>query len=95
MADDERGESRRAEDDPNVIAALKEGRHAEDIWLIECESCGWVSYWNEGSHASCRNCGANLMAITDEAYTLADYWAYELYPCDDARVWFCPLNWTN
>ena len=72
----------RPESDPMVIAALSELRAAEDIWLVDCPGCGWVSYWNEGSHASCRNCGKDLSDHTDEAHTLADYWLGATYPCD-------------
>lgn len=72
----------RPESDPMVIAALGELRVAEDIWLVDCPGCGWVSYWNGGSHAGCRNCGKDLSDRTDEAYTLADYWVGATYPCD-------------
>jgi hypothetical protein len=74
-----------AEDDPNVIAALREGRASSDIWLVQCEVCGTASYYNEGSHASCFSCGADLSNLTDEAFTLWDYWEYEPYPVDDSR----------
>ena len=80
-----RNESRggiRPEEDPMVIAALTAHRQADDIWLVDCPKCGWASYWNEGSHASCRNCGNDLSYRTDEAYTLADFWDIATYPCD-------------
>jgi len=76
---------KRAEDDPNVLAALREGRQSYDISLIECPVCGTYSYYNEGSHAGCFSCGKDLSDLTDEAVTLWDYWEYEPYPCDDAR----------
>jgi endogenous inhibitor of DNA gyrase (YacG/DUF329 family) len=74
------------ESDPNVLAALREGRHAGDIWLVECPECGVPSYWNQGSHATCRQCNADLSDLTDEAFTLEDYWDYEPYPCDRAAA---------
>lgn len=74
--------AQRPEADENVIAALQEHRAPEDIWLIDCPQCGWVSYWNEGSHATCRNCESDLSSRIDEAYNLADYWTEATYPCD-------------
>lgn len=77
----------RPEEDEMVVEALKEGRHADDIWLVNCSHCGWVSYYNEGSHASCRNneCGRDLTSQIEEAITLADYWTSAAYPCDEVR----------
>lgn len=66
-----------------VIAAIEEGRHADDILLVECPWCGTHSYWNQGSHANCRSCERDLLAQTDEAITLEDYWDYAEYPCDE------------
>ena len=38
----------------------------------------------QGSHASCRNCDqTTLIAQTAEMYSLADYWDYVPYPCDE------------
>ncbi len=74
----------RPDEDPMVIAAIAEDRRpADDIWLIDCPACGWPSYWNQGSHASCRNCGEDLSGLTDEAYTLDAYWCDAEYPCDE------------
>lgn len=42
--------------DPMVQEALKDGRSADDIQVIACPKCGEWSYWNEGSHFSCRFC---------------------------------------
>jgi hypothetical protein len=75
----------RADNDPTVIAALREGRHADDIYLVECINCGAISYYNQGSHAECRNCKIDLSDETDEAFTLADYWEGATYPCDDGQ----------
>jgi hypothetical protein len=76
---------KRAEDDPMVLEALREGRDSSDIWLVECPRCGTASYYNQGSHAGCYSCGQDLSELTDEAFTLWDYWEYEPYPCDDSR----------
>jgi hypothetical protein len=65
----------RADEDPPVMEAFAEGRKADDIWVLDCPACGWWSYWNEGSHADCRNCGRDLTRLTDEAITMADYWS--------------------
>ena len=74
---------KRPDEDPMVIAAIAEAhRPSTDIWIVECPWCGWYSYWNEGSHASCRNCGRDTTAQTAEAITLADYWDDAPYPGD-------------
>lgn len=77
----ENPDSRRPDQDPMVIDAIAEAhRDSSDIWLVDCPWCGFVSYWNEGSHATCRNCNRDITAQTAEAYTLADYWNYAPYP---------------
>ena len=75
----------RPEDDPMVVAAICEGRHADDIMLVDCPNCGIPSYWNEGSHARCHKCGADLSDLTDDAYSLEDFWSYATYPCDEKK----------
>lgn len=40
-------------DDPNVKAALADGRGAGDIALLWCPHCGQAGYWNQGSHFTC------------------------------------------
>ena len=75
--------SQRIEEDATIIAALRERRSADDIWLVDCPNCGVPSYWNQGSYANCRICGADLRDLTDDAYTLADYWDWAPYPCDE------------
>lgn len=42
--------------DPNVKAALKEGRPAEDIAVLTCPKCREWGYYNQESHFSCRYC---------------------------------------
>jgi endogenous inhibitor of DNA gyrase (YacG/DUF329 family) len=76
----------RPEDQEPVIERIREGKHAEEIWLVDCPYCGIPSYWNQGSHASCHKCGANLSDLTDEAYTLADFWDSAPYPCDEREL---------
>jgi hypothetical protein len=73
----------RPEDQDEVIEAIKDGRHADDIWLVDCPSCGIPSYWNEGSHAHCHLCGGDISDQVDDAYTLADFWTVASYPCDE------------
>jgi hypothetical protein len=74
----------RPEEDPMVVAAIQEQRAADDILVVACPHCGWWSYYNEGSHANCRNCSRDLMPLVEEgeAITLADYWTGAAYPCD-------------
>ena len=78
-------EFQRPEDDPMTIAAIREGRHAWDIFIIECPACFTNSYYNQGSHASCYNCGEDLSDKTDDAITLEDYWGFADYPCDEPK----------
>jgi hypothetical protein len=75
--------SNRIEEDETVVAALSEGRHASDIWLIDCPACGVPSYWNQGSHCTCRKCDREIGDQSDDAYTLEDYWSEAPYPCDE------------
>lgn len=62
--------------DPSVKAALKEGRSADDIAVLECSKCGEVGYYNEGSHFHCRKCKVTYYVCGDE----------EEPPCD-GRLW--------
>jgi len=70
-----------------VIEAISDGREASDIYLVTCPWCGWISYYNQGSHASCRNpeCQRDLTAQIADCFTLADYWDQAPYPCDEAK----------
>lgn len=88
--------AKRIEDDETVIAAIREGRHAEDIWLINCPWCAVPSYYNQGSHFTCRVCdrtvnvvdddsGRNTDVSAEDAFTLADYWETATYPCDEPK----------
>jgi len=74
-------------DDPRVKARLKEGKSAYEIVLLMCSVCGEVSYYNQGSHFTCGNCGKYFVALAegehaepgalcvwvDDSFTLADY----------------------
>ena len=76
----------RIEEDETVMAAIAEGRHADDIYLIDCPACGIPSYWNEGSHCTCRGCNQEIVQYSDGAYTLSDYWVIAEYPCDEKKT---------
>ena len=86
----------RIDEDETVVAAIREGRHANDIWLLDCPYCGVPSYYNQGSHFTCRVCDrtigvadddslTNNQISADDAYTLADYWEFEPYPPDTRK----------
>ena len=75
-------EALRPESDPMVIEAIEGGRHANDIYLVCCPWCGTYSYYNEGSHADCRNCNRDLRAQIADMISLEDYWDDAPYPCD-------------
>lgn len=51
--------------DPNVKAALKDGRPADDIALLVCPRCNSLGYYNQGSHFSCRHCGVGFFACSE------------------------------
>lgn len=80
-------------DDPNVKAALKDGRQPTDIWLIDCPNCGLAGYYNQGSHFICGGCGSGYACLCEEEepppdraflylgdeYTLEDYASADVY----------------
>lgn len=74
----------RADYDPSVMEAFREGRAAHDIYVVYCSACKAWSYWNQGSHRNCRFCLADL--DDEEAITMADYWEQATYPCDVAAA---------
>jgi hypothetical protein len=51
--------------DPNVKAALKDGRPADDISVISCPRCGRFGYYNQGSHFWCRFCEQGWEVLTE------------------------------
>ena len=72
--------------DPEVKAALKEGRSAEDIMVLACPRCNEWRYYNQGSGFYCRKCKVGFQVFGEyeepgdtepivyayEAITLAD-----------------------
>ncbi len=63
--------------DPNVKEALKDGRGADDIWVIYCPKCGRAGYYNQGSTFYCRFCNrgwrcSDTFLENHEPVTLAD-----------------------
>lgn len=77
-----RRDALRPESDPMVIAAFESGRHADDIYIVQCPWCSAWSYYNQGSHAECRSCERDLRAQIPEMITIADFWDDAPYPCD-------------
>jgi hypothetical protein len=51
--------------DPNVQAALKDGRPAEDIAVLSCPKCSRWGYYNQGSHFWCRFCKQGWHCVTE------------------------------
>lgn len=64
-------------DSPLIRAALRE-RDPDDIAVVECDGCGSVTYYNQGSHCTCEHCGRSLDHLIGgescEVLTLADVW---------------------
>ena len=61
--------------DPDVKAALKDRRSADDIRVLSCPKCGAWGYYNEGSHFYCKHCkkGWSVTSeMADESITLSD-----------------------
>lgn len=52
--------------DPNVKAALKEGRSADDIAVVRCPKCDRWGYYNEGSHFFCRFCRRGWRVLSED-----------------------------
>lgn len=69
--------------DDMVASAMKE-RDCNDIQIVDCPACQWHTYYNEGSHWSCRNPKCPIVMNGDEAveccYSIAD--AIEQEECD-------------
>ena len=51
--------------DPRVVDALKDGRSADDIMILDCPKCGRWGYYNEGSHFTCLLCDQNFYVLSD------------------------------
>ena len=52
--------------DPNVKAALKDGRSAEDILVLSCPKCNRWGYYNQGSSFSCRFCKESWYVCSED-----------------------------
>ncbi len=52
--------------DPNVKAALKQGRTAEDIMVMNCPKCGRFGYYNQGSNFWCRFCKEGWVCLSED-----------------------------
>lgn len=52
--------------DPNVKAALKEGRSPDDIMVLDCPKCGRYGYWNQGQGFFCRFCNFSFLCVNDD-----------------------------
>ena len=52
--------------DPNVKSALKEGRMANDIMVLECPRCNEWSYYNQGSSFYCSKCKAGFRVLGED-----------------------------
>lgn len=65
----------------SVVEALKT-RTADDIWVMDCPQCGVTSYYNQGSHFSCRSCGAGFYCLSEGEESDGRACVY----CDDART---------
>jgi hypothetical protein len=52
--------------DPDVRAALKDGRHPDDIAILTCPNCAREGYYNQGSYFSCRGCGVGFYCCSEE-----------------------------
>lgn len=51
--------------DPCVKEALKNGRFAGDIAVLECPECNNWGYYNEGSTFSCRFCDLTFYVVSE------------------------------
>lgn len=51
--------------DPRVIDALKDGRSADDIAILDCPKCGLLGYYNQGSHFTCLRCDQTFYVLSE------------------------------
>lgn len=65
----------------SIVDALKE-RPADDIWVMDCPRCGVTSYYNQGSHFSCRACRRTYYCLSEGEESDGRLCVY----CDDART---------
>ena len=52
--------------DPDVIGALRSGRHPDDICVLNCRQCGQLSYYNQGSSFYCKHCEVSWCVATED-----------------------------
>lgn len=52
--------------DPNVKAALKDGRQPEDIAILDCPQCGEAGYYNQGTWFVCRFCDQSFYCCSED-----------------------------
>lgn len=52
--------------DPNVKAALKEGRPVDDIAVLRCPACHRWNYYNQGSTYWCRVCRQSWRVLYED-----------------------------
>ena len=78
--------------DPSVKAALKDGRLADDIAVLQCPKCHQWGYYNQGSHFYCRACkegwyvcSENEEPPSDRQYLVLDGFTSlaDTVPCGD------------
>ena len=67
-------------DDPEIKAALSEGRAPDDICVLNCSICGGLGYYNQGTSFYCRYCQRGFTVLDEN----------EEPPPDDARSYFWP-----
>jgi hypothetical protein len=53
--------------DVSVNDAFRDGRGPDEIMIVDCPRCGWQTYYNEGSHWTCRNPQCNCAMDGDQA----------------------------
>jgi hypothetical protein len=62
---------------PMIDRALLE-RPPGEVSVLICDACGKLTYYNDGSHATCEFCRTNLDHLLDEdspeILTLEDFW---------------------
>jgi hypothetical protein len=68
---------------PMVDEALRVGRAPNDIMAVVCDDCRKMSYYNQGSHATCEHCERILDHLLDDDEdigALEDAWDAALDP---------------
>lgn len=52
--------------DPNVQAALKDGRRPDDIFVLRCPKCDRLGYYNQGASFHCRFCNKGWRVLAED-----------------------------